>query len=69
MITPDEALDAHTRLSGELGSDVVAVCTTHRRFIPCRGGKRAACYISDDPTDVARVEAYQRWDEDGWQVP
>jgi hypothetical protein len=65
-VTPEQA--EYATLSCELGAGVVAVCTTHRRFIPCRGGERAACYISEDPVDIARVEAYQRWDEDGWPV-
>ena len=33
------------------------VCTTHRRFVPCRSEEDHE--YSNDPTDIERVRAYQ----------
>lgn len=58
---PDErrrALEELAALTQELGPDVVAVCTVHMRFVPCR--KAEGCVISEDPSDVAAVTAWQR---------
>lgn len=37
--------------------DRLTVCTTHRRFVPCR--KRDGCRFSSDPKDVESVRQYQ----------
>ena len=55
MITPE-----YDDMMDELGlyEGGPTVCVPHMRFIPCR--KDDGCRLSDDPEDVAHVEAYHR---------
>jgi hypothetical protein len=52
------ALKEITRLGEEFPTPV-AVCITHRRFVPCRSAD-STCALSQAPWDVERVRRHQQ---------
>lgn len=64
---PEDVLDALLDVLGDGAEDFCTpalVCTTHRRFIPCRSREQAECAVSALPSDIERVRAYQSGTED-----
>ena len=57
MTDRGEALREMSRLGQEVGPAVCPVCVTHMRFVPCR--RDGGCEVSEDPSDVAAVAAWQ----------